>query len=301
MVGAFSPRCREQIGYYVYALLDTREHDFLKSVFYIGKGVGDRCHQHARAALKNDEAGGEKLKLDRILDIWNTTRKPPHIKIIAHDLSSDEEAFRLEALLIAVLPSLTNAIKGIGHRDYWLSDSELDARYANPLRRSALPGNILLVSLNGKKGAVGKRDMSPYPLIKDDPAKLSDRTLGAWPVSPEKAKTVDYVIGVYRGLTRCVFKIAKQKNGDALFSTLSPRKPHGKRRVIFVGELIEKVEWTLRTIVDRSKTVTKFNPQSACRMLPATRRSTSRSLSSTAHKQANRKPRNPSRGPALGR
>ncbi len=299
MVDAFSQLCKEQIGFYVYALLDTRgdaplktdshENELLKGIFYIGKGVGDRCHQHARAALKNDEEGEEQLKLTRIREILRTTGRPPDIKIVVHDLGSDEEAFRLESLLMAVLPSLTNAIRGIGHRDYWLSDSELNARYAKPLRRSALPGTILLVSLNGKTGAVGKRDMSPFPLIKDDPLKVADRTLGKWPVSPANARTVDYVIGVYRGLTRCVFEIEKDEKG-AKFSILKPKGPRGKRRVTFEGKLVENDEWTLRAIVNGPTILTKFNPQSACRMLPAIRRSTSRSLSRKVNKKGQAAP-----------
>ena len=269
MDDAFNQLCAEQIRNYVYALLDPRRGgDVFERMFYIGKGVGNRCYEHAFAELKADELSDDQLKLSLIRDIRNATNKAPDVVIIAHDLKSNE-AFRLEALLIALFAHrLTNAIKGKGDRDYWLPSAELDARYADPLMKAALTGTILLVSLNGQKGAVGNRDMSPYPLIKDDEAKLADRTLGMWPVSPEKAKNVDYVIGVYRGLTRCIFEIEKDVNGNARFSVRPPMKPGGKRRIKFVGKRVENNEWTLRRIVDKAgNTLTKFGPQSACRML----------------------------------
>jgi hypothetical protein len=56
----------EKIGYYVYLLIDPRTSE----VFYVGKGVGNRCFAHVQVARKR-EAGvsGDYPKLDRIREI----------------------------------------------------------------------------------------------------------------------------------------------------------------------------------------------------------------------------------------
>lgn len=55
----FSPAVREQLGYYVYLLIDPQT----DKVFYVGKGTGDRIFAHLSFALRFPK---ETDKLDRI-------------------------------------------------------------------------------------------------------------------------------------------------------------------------------------------------------------------------------------------
>jgi len=47
----FSNKVIEELGYYVYALIDPRDN----KIFYIGKGHGNRVFQHCLAAIQEDD------------------------------------------------------------------------------------------------------------------------------------------------------------------------------------------------------------------------------------------------------
>ena len=264
MMERFSQLCRETIGQYVYALVDPRsEGSTLDSVFYVGKGTDDRCHAHARAELKAAELRDEQMKLSTIREIRKVTGEPPPVFIVAHSLKTDE-AYRLEAIRIATLDvrPLTNAVRGKGDRDVWLPADEIDARYAEPVPRSLIDGTVLFVSLNGGP------ELPPYPAIKADPDTLRRRSLAWWPISAKNAARVDLVVGVYRGLTRCAFKVAKDAQGQAVFTVRQPTKERGRSRVQFQGDLLPDWPHHLRRVTDDDgATLTVFPPQSACRLV----------------------------------
>ena len=264
MDGGFSQLCRETIGEYVYALVDPRsEGSTLDHVFYVGKGTGDRCHAHARAERRIAEVADEQLKLSTIREIRTATGQPPPVFIVAHSLTT-EEAFRLEAILIATLDvrPLTNAVRGQGDRDVWLPADEIDARYSSPVDRSTIAGTILFVSLNGGP------ELPPYPAIKADPETLRRRTLSWWPISAKNAARVDFVVGVYRGLTRCAFAVVKDAHGHAVFTLRPPAKERARSRVGFEGRLVPEWPHLLRRVVsDVGAPLTVFPPQSSCRLV----------------------------------
>src|SRR3712207_1428079 len=63
---SFAPGVVEKIGSYVYLLIDPRHN----SVFYLGKGTGDRCFAHLAEARKTlKEKKGDYPKLDRIREV----------------------------------------------------------------------------------------------------------------------------------------------------------------------------------------------------------------------------------------
>ena len=75
----FSNKCIEELGFYVYSLIDPRNN----KIFYIGKGSGNRVFQHCEAALQEDE---ESLKLNLIRVIFASGSKVD-LFILRHILS----------------------------------------------------------------------------------------------------------------------------------------------------------------------------------------------------------------------
>ena len=55
----FSNKTKEELGYYVYCLVDPNDN----KIFYIGEGSGDRVFNHARNAIECTESS---LKLEKI-------------------------------------------------------------------------------------------------------------------------------------------------------------------------------------------------------------------------------------------
>ena len=85
----FSQSTIENIGYYVYCLIDSRD----KTIFYVGKGCGNRVFAHELEL-------SEKEKNKRIDDIQKSGANVEKY-IIRHGLTEDE-AFHLEAAFIDI-------------------------------------------------------------------------------------------------------------------------------------------------------------------------------------------------------
>lgn len=85
--------------FYVYELVDPRD----GSVFYVGKGVGERAHQHAREA--RDELI-ETNKLARIRDIEQSSLNV-RVRVIGR-YETEAQALSVEATLIHWVYGLTN-------------------------------------------------------------------------------------------------------------------------------------------------------------------------------------------------
>ncbi len=212
MAERFSQLSRETIGEYVYALVDPRaEGPTLERIFYVGKGTGNRCHAHARQELDGAELTESHLKLSTIREVREATGRPPPVFIVAHGLKTDE-ALRLEAILIATLDfrPLTNAVRGQGDRDVWLPADELDARYATPVSR--------LGHLRDDPVRQPERRAEPAAPIRRSRAIRTCWRIARWVSGrsrPRSASRVDLVVGVYRGLTRCAYRVEKRTGRPA--------------------------------------------------------------------------------------
>src|SRR4051794_23152299 len=92
--------------YYVYHLIDPRNYE----VFYIGKGKGNRAHQHAAGAI--NFAGNNIEKEMRIRTILRTGFQPIITRIA--DNLTESDAFRIERESIANfgIDNLTNISRG---------------------------------------------------------------------------------------------------------------------------------------------------------------------------------------------
>jgi hypothetical protein len=124
---AFLPGIAAKMGWYVYALRDPRD----STVFYVGKGVGNRAYQHARHALKVRDPKGS-LKLGRIAEIHAAGREVV-VEIARHGLPDEPTAYLVEAAVIDALKighpaDLTNVVAGHGRDEHgWASLEKLRA------------------------------------------------------------------------------------------------------------------------------------------------------------------------------
>ena len=196
----FRQKIKEALGYYVYALVDPRN----SKIFYIGKGKGNRVFQHAEAALLDNTPN---LKLDTIRSIISEGKEVVHY-IVRHNLE-EKEAYLVESTLIDMLTysrfnhnnQLTNLMAGHHQWDEGImSIEELNILYDCPKIEIKNGDYILLVNLNqsynqAKANGVYKR----YDIY--------ESTRKYWKISSEKASHIGYVLGVYKGVVRCVIKV----------------------------------------------------------------------------------------------
>lgn len=205
----FSQKAQEELGYYVYCLVDPRD----RKIFYIGKGIGNRVFAHAGDALEYEDVNTDKL--EKIREIIKSGREVVHY-IIRHRLS-EEDALTVESVLIDFLTYkdfnteslLTNIVAGHHQWDEGIKTvNEIKQLYdCEPLQLQK-GHKLLMVNLNRSyitKTADGMK-------VRSD---LYEITRGHWRVSKVNADQVNYVLGVYRGVVRCVIKpTSKWKPSD---------------------------------------------------------------------------------------
>lgn len=197
----FSNKAIEELGYYVYALIDPRNN----RIFYIGKGCGNRVFQHCEAAIQETD---ESLKLNLIREILGSGSKVEYY-ILRHKLS-EREAYQIESVLIDFLTypkfnlerTLTNIACGYHQWDEGIKTvDEINSIYdcekieINPNDRL-----LLLVSLN--RSFDDAKAQGVYQRI-----NIYEKTRKYWAISKEKASRITYVLGVYRGIVRTVIKV----------------------------------------------------------------------------------------------
>ncbi len=105
---AISKTVSDNLGYYVYRLIDPRT----GHTFYVGKGRGGRVYEHVLAQISvTGEENESSLKLAQIRDIPNFGMEPHHI-IHRHGLD-ERTAYEVEAAVIdCYMNNLTNVVSG---------------------------------------------------------------------------------------------------------------------------------------------------------------------------------------------
>ena len=196
----FSQKVQEELGYYVYCLVDPRD----KKIFYIGKGVGNRVFAHACDALEYEDVS--TYKLEKIREIIRSGHEVEHY-IIRHKLT-EEDALTVESVLIDFLTYqefnteslLTNIVAG--HHQWgegiMTTDQIMQIYDCKPLQLKS-GHKLLMVNLNR---TYNKKDKNGMRVNSD----LYEITRKYWKVSKHNADQIDYLLGVYKGVVRCVLK-----------------------------------------------------------------------------------------------
>jgi len=196
----FSEFVSERVGWYVYALRDPRD----DTVFYIGKGRGNRVFQHAQAALTLQPGFEMSPKLDLITAIHDAGHQVDTL-IIRHGISSEKQAYEVEAAVIDCLrlldPSLTNEryaltnlVLGHHHATQGLASTDVVVSLFDAAPAPAIEDPALLIKIPGLW----------HPAMTD--AELYRATRYWWKVGPRR-EDAKYAFSVNRGVVREVYSI----------------------------------------------------------------------------------------------
>jgi len=185
------PGVEENLGYYVYLLIDPRD----DSIFYVGKGTGWRCFSHLDEAHKTTrDSKGDYEKLATIRDIEDPGHEV-HIDILRHGLTEDE-AFHVESAAIELLglSDLTNLV--VGHGTHWqgrMGVDDVNAQYGAVPVDFDPSHNVILIRSRRFRKVMGKD-------------ALYEATRMWWKVGSRRLKA-DYAMAVRGGVVRAVYKI----------------------------------------------------------------------------------------------
>lgn len=213
---SWSQRVSEELGWYVYALRDPRDGE----IFYLGKGKGDRCFQHAVEAQKasvdpGTQGAAVSQKIDRIQQIREATGGAPEVLIVRHAIPSENAAYAVEAALLdfcrllAKSPgadfsgagfALTNVMSGWdSSRLGLMAPDALETTYgapALPLDQITVPA--ILFKIHNK--------WSPD----QSPEEIYQATRGWWKLKDgpgSRKEHAKYALAVSKGVIRAVYQI----------------------------------------------------------------------------------------------
>ena len=194
MIKEFSNAVCERIGYYVYILKDPRN----DSIFYVGKGKGNRLFQHVQCALEN---ATDNDKYNLIREIHKDGKEVEHF-ILRHGLE-EKLSLEIKSTIIDLLgiENLTNSVKG---HDTWERGLKTVDEVFQHYDAKAVTFDEPCIIININR--LYTRGISPQ--------KLYDSTRASWIVGTKRDRA-KYAIASYRGLVREVYEIEKwQPNGD---------------------------------------------------------------------------------------
>jgi uncharacterized protein len=182
----FSQSIIEQLGFYVYLLIDPET----EQIFYVGKGTGNRIFAHINQALISLK---DTDKLEKIRELQAKGINVKHI-IHRHGLS-EKEAFEVESSLIDFigLDELVNVVSGYESNSRGqMNISEIVALYDAPKIEIIEPSILITVNRLYKRG-----------MSEED---LYEITRGSWVIGKRRDKA-KYAFSIYNGIVRQVYSI----------------------------------------------------------------------------------------------
>lgn len=239
MISIFNDRTIDALAYYVYALVDPRD----DRIFYIGKGKGNRIFQHAKDSLNEDD---KSLKLDIIRSILREG-KQVCLYILRHNLS-EETAFVVESVLIDLLTYkkfnktnlLANIVAGHHQWDEGIKNiEEINLLYNCMKIEVNHRDTLLLVSLNKSFDQSKANGVYRRPDIYEATRKY-------WKIGKNSPQEIKYVLGVYKGVVRCVIEVKSWK-----WTTVAEDgKTFKSARCIFEGTVLEDSPYMNKDVSD---------------------------------------------------
>ena len=183
----FPPGVADQLGWYVYRLIDPRNGE----TFYVGKGQGDRVFQHVKCGpLKDDDEDALDLKAQRIKDITSAGLDVAHV-IHRHGIKIEDIAYQIEAAVIDAYPGLTNRQSGHDAGDYGCRHvEEIVAEYESVPFEADEP--LILISINRSYKEEGK--------------SIYDAVRAAWRINKENASKYRLVLAHRGGIVVGAFR-----------------------------------------------------------------------------------------------
>lgn len=185
----FDSRTIEQIGAYVYCLLDPKG-----KPFYIGKGNGNRVFQHAVNALKD---ASENDKVEVIRKIIEAGNQVDHV-IIQHGLD-DKTAFSIEAALIDFAKYFEIGLMNIelGHKSSAfgiMTVEEIQRKYHAPPLEVLGEGTVIININKTYRRAKGAKT-------------FYEATRQSWVIDKRRIPRLKYVLSEYAGFIVEAFEV----------------------------------------------------------------------------------------------
>lgn len=221
------PGVAEQLGSYVYLLLDPRT----GQPFYVGKGVGNRCFAHveaARTTAADSDADYQKLATIRAIE---AAGERVRIDILRHGLT-ESAALDIETAAIDLLglDQLTNRVAG--HNSQRETVDDINAALGACEAVFAPDHRVVLIRV----ARLFRRGM--------DPLDLYEATRKWWRIGARKRQVgspdaPEFAFAVHAGIARAVFRIREWLPAGPEDVEADPRR---QGRWSFVGDRDEHLE-----------------------------------------------------------
>ena len=210
------PAVARKLGYYVYLYVNPLD----DSVFYVGKGKGNRALAHLKATPEKEIAS-------KIRGIRKAGAEP-RIEILAHGLRDERSALQVEAAAIDLLglSSLANAVHGHGVRFGRMPLDDAIAYYRRSPARIREPAILIRINKLYRYGMSAR--------------ELYDATRSAWKVG-DRADAARIALPVYDGVVREVYEITDWLPGGSTFNSRTDgRRAMRDGRWEFVGVIADE-------------------------------------------------------------
>jgi len=228
---AFNRNYPDRLLYYVYALIDPRDH----TVFYIGKGKKERLFNHVQEACRlssqnitlTEKNYGQKL--ERIIDIHNSNNKVE--MYILHYGLTEEHALLAESILIDVfqkfnaidttaINELTNSISGFDCKHGFTSITDLGNNLTKEEVEVLCNEKLLVIKISGKETSENE---------------IYERVRKYWRLNPKKADKATYIAACRNGIVVGLFK-----NNSGWKKIQNPVNNYDVGRFYFEGESVKE-------------------------------------------------------------